>query len=128
METNSNNKEQMQGQTSEQSNSSTSTKLSDGDKGTALAVISYIGPLVIVSYLMAKENDFVKFHARQGLTVFAIEVIVMFLGSMMYSFWMIINILNLLTLILSVIGIVNAVSGNKKELPVIGGFAKNWNF
>ncbi len=93
---------------------------------TILAALSYIGPLVIVSYLMGKDNDFIKFHAGQGFVVFGIEVLVWILGSWMYPFWMILNILNLATLILSIIGIVNVVQGSKKELPVVGSLAKSF--
>ncbi|TSC70423.1 MAG: hypothetical protein CEO12_357 [Parcubacteria group bacterium Gr01-1014_46] len=92
-----------------------------------MGILSYLGPLVLIPYLTVKDNDFVKFHSRQGLVLFGIEVIVWLLGSMMYSMWMITNLLNLATLILTVIGIVNVVQGNKKELPVIGGLAKNFN-
>ena len=97
---------------------------------TLMAAISYLGPLVIVAYLIGKDNQFVKFHVKQGLVVFGIEVLVWIITStmMFYSFWMFINIINLATLILSVIGIINAVSGKQKELPLVGGLAKNFTF
>lgn len=99
-----------------------------GNNNTFLAVISYIGPLVIFSYLMSKDSEFVRFHAKQGMVVFGIEVIMWIISSMMYSMWMVLNVVNLATLILSIIGIVNAVQGNKKELPLVGGWAKMVNF
>lgn len=99
--------------------------MSSPSNHTILAVLSYLGPLVIISYLMGKDNDFVKFHAGQGLVVFGLEIIFWILGSMMY-FWMIMNVLNLATLILSIIGIVNVIQGNKKELPLVGGLAKSF--
>lgn len=115
-----------QGQSTEQSTST--PPVAAQNNHTMLAVLSYIGPLVIVSYLMGKDNEFVKFHTKQGLVLFGIEIVAMILASMMYSFWMIINIINLGTLVLSIIGIVNAVQGNRKELPLVGGLAKNINF
>lgn len=101
--------------------------VSSQNNHTILAAIAYIGPLVIASYLMGKDNEFVKFHTKQGFVVFGIEVLVWILGSMMYGFWMIMSLINLATLILSIIGIVNAVQGQKKELPIIGSLAKNIN-
>ncbi len=94
-------------------------------KNTLMAVLAYIGPLVIVSYLTAKDDPFVKFHIKQGLVLFVIEVATWFLiGSMMYQLWMLVNIINLGTLVLSVLGIVNAVQGHEKELPLVGQFSK----
>ena len=34
-----------------------------------MAVLSYIGPLVIVSYIVANNDPFVKFHIKQGLVL-----------------------------------------------------------
>ncbi len=93
-----------------------------------LGILAYLGPLVIISYLLGKDNDFVKFHVKQGLIVFGIEVIGWLLTDMMYSFYMFGNILHLATLILSIIGIINVVQNNKKELPLVGGLVKNLNF
>jgi uncharacterized membrane protein len=92
-----------------------------------MSIFSYLGPLVIISYLTSKDNPSVKFHIKQGLAVFGLEVIVWILGSMSYSFWMIINILNLATLVLSILGIVNVVQGKEKELPIIGKFAQSFS-
>src|SRR5690606_42005577 len=44
------------------------------DNSKILSIIAYIGPLVIVSYLMSKESEFAKFHTKQGLILFAGEV------------------------------------------------------
>lgn len=94
---------------------------------TVMAVLSYLGPLVIVSYITSRNNEFVKFHIKQGLALFGLEVIVWILGSMMWSLWILVNIINLATLILSIIGIVNVVQGKQKELPLIGKFAEGFS-
>lgn len=96
-------------------------------KNILMAILSYLGPLVIVSYLTAKEDPFVKFHIKQGLVLFVIEVGVWFLAGMMfYQFWMIMNLINMGTLVLSVVGIVNAAQGQEKELPLVGQFSKHF--
>ncbi len=97
------------------------------NNNTIMGVLAYIGPLVIVPYLTSKNNEFVKFHTKQGLVLFGIEILIMILGNMMFL-WMIGSLLNLATLVLSIIGIVNVVQGEKKELPVIGHFASSLKF
>lgn len=91
-----------------------------------MALLSYLGPLVIVSLLVGKNDPFVKFHVKQGLTVFTLEVIVWVLSSMLWSLWMLLNIINLATLVLSIIGIVNVLQGKQKELPLVGSYAANF--
>ncbi|MES2215790.1 MAG: hypothetical protein V4481_00655 [Patescibacteria group bacterium] len=94
------------------------------DNHTILGVLSYLGPLVIVSYLMGKDIPFIKFHAKQGLVLFGIEIIVWILGSVSFSFWMILNIVNLATLVLSIIGIINVIQHKEKELPLVGSLSR----
>jgi uncharacterized membrane protein len=92
---------------------------------TVLGVLAYIGPLVIVSYLVGKEDSFVKFHVRQGLVLFVIEVV---LWLIQLSFFIpVIGVLfgaiRIGIVVLAVIGIMNAVKGGEKELPLVGKFA-----
>lgn len=94
-------------------------------KNTLMAVLSYIGPLVIVSYLTAKDDAFVKFHIRQGVVLFVIEIAISIISSMFMfgGLYMIAQFANLGVLILSIIGIVNAVQGKEQELPLVGHLA-----
>ncbi len=99
------------------------------DNTTLMAVLAYIGPLVIIPFLMAKDNTFVKFHIKQGLVVFVIEAAVYVLGMVMYlgAIWALMSLINLATLVLSIIGIVNVVQKKEAELPLVGQFAKHFN-
>ena len=92
-------------------------------KNVLMAVFSYLGPLIIISYLTAKEDSFVKFHIRQGAVLFGIEIALMILTSMFYPLMMLSWLINLGILILSIIGIVNAVKGKEEELPLVGHLA-----
>jgi uncharacterized membrane protein len=96
-------------------------------KNVVMAVLAYLGPLVIISYLVAKDDPFVKFHIRQGLVLFAIEVIVWFVGMVFWLLWPILGIINMITFVLSIIGIINAVQGNQKQLPIVGSYDKFFN-
>ncbi len=92
-----------------------------------MGILAYLGILVIVPYLMAKEDPFVKFHIRQGVVLLVIEVA---LWALMGLFWGLVPLFQLVkigTYILSIIGIVNVVQNKEKELPLVGSFAKNVN-
>jgi len=90
-----------------------------------MGVLAYLGVLVIIPYLINKDSSFVKFHVKQGLVLFGIEVIVWVLGYMVAPFWILLRIVNLGVLVLSIIGIVNVVQGKEKVLPLVGKFAQN---
>ncbi len=100
-------------------------------KNTLMGVLAYLGPLVIVSYIVAKDDPFVKFHIKQGLVLFVVEVALWVLSSMFwvmfYQFWMLYQLINLAIIVLSIIGIVNVVQGKEKELPLVGQFGKSFN-
>jgi uncharacterized membrane protein len=92
-----------------------------------MGILSYLGVLVIIPYIVAKNNSVVKFHVKQGLVLLGIEVIVWILGYVAGPLALLLLIVNLGVLVLSIIGIINVVQGNQKELPLVGKFAKNIN-
>ena len=96
---------------------------------TLMAAFAYLGILIIIPFLMAKNDPFVKFHMRQGVVLLIIEIAVWFLLSpFLWQLWMIWNLINLGTLVLLVIGIVNVVQGKEKDLPLIGSLAHSLPF
>lgn len=95
-------------------------------KNTVMGVLAYIGILVIVPYITAKDDPFVKFHIKQGLVLLVIEAAVWILSSMFFSLWPLWRLVNLITVIFSIIGIVYVVQGKEKELPFIGKFSKHF--
>lgn len=98
------------------------------DNTTLMGVLAYIGPLVIIPYLTAKDNPFVKFHIKQGLVLLVAEAILWVLGSMVYMLWMVLQFVNLGLLILAILGIVNVIQKKEAEVPLLGQFAKHFNF
>ncbi len=106
----------------------TSNATHAANKNVAMAVLSYIGPLVIISYLTAKDDPFVKFHIKQGLILFIIEILLWIISPFFWPIWILIRLVNLGILILAVIGIINASQGKEKELPVVGGLSKHFKF
>lgn len=92
---------------------------------TLMGVLCYLGPLVIIPYMTSLDKPFVKFHVKQGIVLFGLEVILYIVGTMFLfsGLYPIIMLLNLGTLILTIIGIVNVVGKKEVALPLIGQFA-----
>ena len=86
-------------------------------RNKGMAVLAYIGILVLIPLFAAKESPYARYHANQGLVLLVCG----------FAFWILGKILGflgtlggILCFILAIIGIVNAVQGKAKELPVIG--------
>jgi len=88
-----------------------------------MALISYIGFLCLIPLLMKEKDEFVKFHAKQGLILFAGEVITWIIIFIVPILWFLGNLAGIFWLVLSVIGIMNVLRDEKKEIPLIGRFA-----
>jgi len=97
----------------------------------ALAIISYIGVLSLVSYFITpKNNSYARFHAVQGLNLFILECILgvtraILSGGLFWSRYlrMIVSgtasLVGVGLLVLAILGIVYASRGEMTELPVI---------
>lgn len=98
------------------------------DEGKSLAWLSYLGILFIVPLLVNKNNDYSKFHVKQGIILFICWMgwqIVSIIFHMIPVFGTIIYAAGSLFLfILVVIGIINAINGKTEPLPVIGKYAE----
>jgi len=92
---------------------------------TGMAIVAYI--LFFVPLLTESKNDpFVMFHVKQGLVLLIAWVAVAILG-MIPVLNLLALPLNLVLFVLWIMGILNAVNGEKKELPVIGQYASKIN-
>lgn len=86
------------------------------------AVLSYLGPLVIVPLLVSKESDFLNFHTNQGF-IMCIAYLISVLSFLLPNMGKFIGLMLLLvSLALGAWGIVNVIKGENKELPYIGKF------
>lgn len=98
------------------------------DNTMLMGILSYLGPLVIVPLLTAKEQPFVKFHVKQGLVLAVIEIGMWIIGSMI-MIWILaplFMIINIGVIVLSIIGILNVLNKKEASLPLVGGFAKHF--
>ncbi len=89
----------------------------DIQKNKVMAVMAYLGILVLIPIFAAKQSPFARFHANQGLVLFIASVIVETV-TRFTSDW--VGLLALALFVLRVIGIVWAIQGKAKELPLIG--------
>ena len=85
-----------------------------GDK--LLPLLSYLGPLCFIPLILG-QNDFTKFHARQGLRLVIWSAILGAVGSMFGIGWA----FTIFQVLMSIIGIKNVLNGEEKKLPYIGG-------
>lgn len=98
---------------------------SEGTNNNMMAVLSYLGVLCLVPLIAVKNNEFVQYHAKQGLTLFIAEIATMLVSWIPFIGWLVGFVAWILWVILSIVGIMNVVNKKKKPLPVIGGFAKS---
>ena len=99
-----------------------------------MGILAYLGVLVLVPIFAAKDSQYARFHANQGLVLF-ISSIILFFTSAIITFIVGIITFGLLAVPITVIlylavfafwvafivmGIMNACSGEPKKLPLIG--------
>ena len=105
----------------------------DVQNNKAMGILSYLGILVLIPILAAKESPFARYHANQGLVLLLCEVgfsvasmilsvIFAFLGPLALLWTLVSWLVSLAFLALLILGIVNAAQGLCKELPLIGKF------
>ncbi len=104
----------------------------DIEQNKAMAILSYLGILVLVPIFAAKDSRFARFHANQGLALLialiAYGIIENILNSVFYAIWwglgsifsIVLNLVYLVFVVYIILGIVNAAKGEAKELPIIG--------
>lgn len=106
-----------------------------GDQDRVLLVFGYLGPLALVS-LVASRREFVKWHAKQGLALWATLVIayplLRFVDFMLDSYfwavfgevfsagiWLVVTGVVLATLVC----MIRALEGERFKLPMLGDLA-----
>lgn len=97
-------------------------------KNTGMGVLCYLGILVLIPLLTDAKNDpFVKFHVKQGLTLLVFSIIVSVVAVVPILGWIVSVVGSIFALVLLIMGIINVVNGQEKQLPVIGQYAEKFN-
>jgi len=98
----------------------------DAEDNKLMGILAYLGILVIVPILAAKESPFAKFHSNQGLILCILWVAMMFVGIILafipFIGWLISFALYVCLIVLMIMGIINVVNGEMKELPIVGKY------
>lgn len=102
-------------------------KKSEEQHRKLMGVLAYMGPLVIIPYLVARNDSFVKFHIEQGSVLFIISLVVWFASSLMWFLMPLWALINFGVLILAIIGIINVFKGREKEIPLVGHYSSKIN-
>jgi uncharacterized membrane protein len=99
---------------------------SDAEKNKAMAIIGYIIPIIFFIPLVtdAKNSPFAKFHANQQLNLLLAAIAVNIVGGVIpvLGWFIILPIGSIMLIVFAIMGIINAVKGEMKKLPLIGGF------
>ena len=101
----------------------------DIQNNKVMALLAYLGFLFLIPLLAAPNSKFARFHANQGIVLFIFEAIAGVVTGIIciipFVGWIIGGILSsavgIFGLVLMILGIVNAVNGQAKQLPLIGG-------
>ena len=86
-----------------------------------MAAISYIWILFLVPLFAAKDDAFARFHANQGLLLFLVSIVFGIIAIIPFVGAIISAIGGIVTFIFMILGIINALKGEMKPLPFIGG-------
>lgn len=73
-----------------------------------LAALSYLWLLVLIPFLFARKNEYVQFHARQGIVLLILELI---FG------WF--PLFTALFIVVSCVGVMKALQGDRWKIPVV---------
>ena len=101
--------------------------MKDIEENKVFALFSYLGILFIIPLIARPNSRYCKFHVNQGIILCIVNAIVGALSSALLNIELItlsyiISALDLIMLGFTVYGIYNAVTGNAKELPLIGKY------
>ncbi len=112
----------------------------DIEQNKVMALLSYLGILVLVPIFAAKESLFARFHANQGVVLCialfgwiivdsilsAILRAILWRGLGLWGLYVtvgtVLDLVYIAFTILAIIGIINTLNGRAKELPVIGKY------
>ncbi len=88
--------------------------------GKVMAVLAYLGCLLIIPLIKARNNKFVRFHLGQGLLIAIISGIGSLLGYIPHVGTALNYAVSIVAFIFMIMGIVNVCQGKMKGLPLIG--------
>ena len=83
------------------------------------AAVSYLWIISIIALAARKNNEFVKFHASQGVLLFVISIVLTFIPVIG---WMV----NIIIAIIAIVAIIKALKEEEWEIPLLSGTAQKF--
>lgn len=93
--------------------------LNNTNKNLKIAALSYLWITCVIALVISKD-DFLKFHAKQGLVLSIIQIVVSFLVVIPVFGW----ILAILTIFTTTLAIRSALSGGMWKIPYVYEWSK----
>jgi len=96
-----------------------------------MAALSYVGLFCLVPLLFAKDSAFAQYHAKQGVVLVVVGVILHLVRGVPWEipFGGVLRfVLGLAVVVVSIMGIVKALRGEKFEIPYISEWATKLHF
>ncbi len=99
----------------------------DVQQNKGMALLAYLGILVLIPLLAKKDSPYAQFHAKQGLVLFLGWIAATVINVIPIIGQIISVLASLFLVVLFIMGVINALSGKTKDLPLIGQFAHKIN-
>ena len=96
----------------------------DIEENSVVAALGYIYILCLLPLLFKRKSKFAQWHAKQGLLLFAVEILLGWFFAVPIVGWA----LGILVMLLALLGVVNALNGNYWEMPFLGRYAQKLKF
>lgn len=96
--------------------------------GAVFAGISYLFFLSILTFIYKNDNEFARFHAKQGIVLFSFFVLCLFfslipvLGKIFFLLWVVFYP------IFALYGMYSAFSGKSVHIPIVSDIAEKLTF
>lgn len=87
-----------------------------------MAILAYIGILVLIPIFAAPQSKFARFHSNQGLILCIVWILVAIVGRIPLLGWIIRLVGYIACIVFAVKGIISANNGEAKEIPYVGKF------
>ncbi len=99
-------------------------EVQSGLSSKIVACMSYLGILALIPLVLNRDDDYVRFHARQGIVIWMWEVLAVYAlvlpgGRLFFS------VSSFLCFALSVVGVVSVLLGRAWKFPVVGKWAES---
>jgi uncharacterized membrane protein len=93
-----------------------------------LGAIAYLGVFCLIPLIIKSKNDFIRFHARQGLILFLAEIIFTLILIIPFFGWLISLLGWFVCGLVSITAIIKTLQGKSWKIPVLNKFSYKINF